>query len=422
MGFFDNIMSTLKTKQKREGRPSCYDIVCPFCFEKFSPGEAVFRALHSKEDDDDFMIQEDIPLNNYRNKFNLAPLPDLEAIIEPERIPEENKRYADGVLVEIKDKYGVTSDKRLCPKCHNELPITAGKFPSNIISIVGASQVGKSVYMTSLIHTLENFTAYNFQAACLPVSIDVSKKFREVYEEPLYERGILFDSTQKEIRQEPLMFQFKFKDEEKPPLTLVFFDVAGEGMVDQDYLDIFAAHIKNSSGILFLVDPLQIRTIRNKISIRSEENPGEFTSKYDEPREVIISLFENFIGHQQKGKTDIPTAIVLTKSDMLKMICEEDYIKENSNIFQNVVHKGSFNIAEFENINSEVKRFIEKVDRAFNDALEVHFSNTAYFAVSSLGSNPINRKVQGTVSPLRVDEPFLWLLYRLGYIEGSRKS
>ncbi len=422
MGLFDSLMNTLKTKPKKAERPAFYDIVCPFCFEKFSPKEAVFRALHNKEDDEDFLLQEDIPLNHYRNKFNLAPLPDLEAIMEPERIPEESKKYADGVLVEITDRYGFSTDKRLCPHCHNKLPITAGKFPSNIISIVGASQVGKSVYMTSLIHTLQNFTAYNFDAACLPVSVEVSKKFREVYEDPLYERGVLFDSTQKEVRQEPLMFQFKFKDESKPPLTLVFFDVAGEGMVEQEYLDIFAAHIKNSSGILFLVDPLQIRTIRNKIEIKKEDSPGEFTSKYDEPREVIISLFENFIGHQQKGKTDIPTAIVLTKSDMLKILCEEDYIKENSNIFHNVMHKGSFNLTEFENINGEVKRFIEKVDRAFNDALEVHFSHTAFFAVSSLGSNPVNRRIQGTVSPVRVDEPFLWLLYRLGYIEGSRNS
>ncbi|KPU43313.1 hypothetical protein OXPF_27540 [Oxobacter pfennigii] len=415
MGIFD----FFKSKQKTV-RPEFFDIVCPFCFEKYSPDKAVFRAAHYKEDDEEFQLQEDENLNAYRAKFDLGPLPDMEAVIYPERIPDEYKKYVDGVLVEVVDRYGIASKKRLCPSCHNELPLTAGKVPGNIISIIGASQVGKSVYMTSLIHTLQNFTANNFNAACLPVSVEVSRRFRELYEDPIYDRGELLTSTRKTAKQEPLMFQFKFKDESKDPVTLVFFDVAGEGMVERDYLDIFAAHIKNSSGMMFLVDPLQMRTIRNKISIRREDAPGDFTSKYDEPREVIISLFENFIGNQEKGKTDIPTAVVLTKSDTLKVLCGDDYIKENSNIFYNAAHKGTFDLTEFENINGEVKRFIDKVDRAFTDAMEVHFTNTAYFAVSALGSDPVDQKIQGTVSPVRVDEPFLWLLYRLKVIEGSR--
>ena len=416
MGFLDALFG----KEKKVEVPPFYDIVCPFCFQKFNPEDVVFRASHSKEDDEEFCLQEDETLNKYRDRFDLAPLPDMEAVIDPDKIPFEYKKYVDGVLVEIVDKYGIPTRRRLCPKCHNELPLTAGKVPGNIISIVGASQVGKSVYMTTLIHTLQNFTANNFDAACLPVSVDVSRRFRELYEDPIYGDGELLTSTRKTAKQEPLMFQFKFKNDQKPPVTLVFFDVAGEGMVEKEYMDIFAAHIKNSSGILFLVDPLQMRTIRNKISIKREDDLGDFTARYDEPREVIISMFENFIGNEEKGKTNIPTAVVITKSDMLKILSGEDYIKENSNIFNNVTHEKYFNINEFENINGEVKRFVEKVDRAFVDAMEVYFSNTAYFAVSALGSNPIEQKIQSTVSPVRVDEPFLWLLYQLKYIEGRR--
>lgn len=420
MRFLNSLKDTFSRKNKKQVRPPYYDIVCPFCFEKYSPTEVVFRAAHTREDDEEFQLQEDELLNAYRSRFNLGSAPDMEAVINPGQIPEEYKRKADGVLVEIIDRFGVPTRRRLCPRCHNELPLTAGKVPSSIISIVGASQVGKSVYMTSLIHTLQNFTANNFNAACLPVSVEVSKRFRELYEDPIYERGDLLTTTRATAKQEPLMFRFKFKDDSKPPVTLVFFDVAGEGMVDKDYLDIFAAHIKNSAGILFLVDPLQIRTIRNKMSIMNEGVHGDFTSQYDEPREVIISLFENFIGNQEKGRTGIPTALVLTKSDMLKILAGDDYIKENSNVFSNVTHRERFDLNEFQNINGEVKRFLNNVDRAFIDAVEVHFNNTAYFAVSALGSNPVEQKIQGTVSPVRVDEPFLWLLYQIGCIEGSR--
>jgi len=132
-------------------------------------------------------------------------------------------------------------------------------------------------------------------------------------------------------------------------------------------------------------------------------------------------LFQNFIGHEEKSVTDIPTAVVLTKSDMLQHLKEEDgeYIRSNSNVFKNVVHSKSLDLNEFNNINGEITRFIEKVDRPFKDAMDVYFKNTAYFAVSALGSNPVNKQITGVVNPIRVDEPFIWLLYKLNYIEGS---
>ncbi|MCM3077693.1 TRAFAC clade GTPase domain-containing protein [Brevibacillus invocatus] len=420
---FTFLKSMFEKKQPIKERLPFYDIVCPFCFSKFEPDQVVFRATHDRPDDEDYALQEDHRLNAYRDKFGLDAIEELEAVIDPESIPEENHIYVDQVLVGVTDRYGVVSKRRLCPNCHNELPITAGKAPSNIISIVGASQVGKSVYMTSLIHTLQNTTANHFNAACMPLNAQISRKFREQYEAPLFERGQLLDSTQKEQRQEPFIFQFVFKDSEQAPLILVFFDVAGEGMVDREYLEIYAAHVKNSSGILFLVDPLQIKTIRDRFLLHAGDEPGEFTARYDEPREVVITLFENFIGYQEQSKTNIPTAVVLTKSDMLHAIKEEEgtYIQPNSNLFRNFVHQQYLNTSEFENINGEVSRFIEKVDRPFKDALEVYFTNVAYFAVSALGSNPVNQKVSGVVTPVRVDEPFIWLLHQLDYIEGRER-
>ncbi|MGW9125892.1 TRAFAC clade GTPase domain-containing protein [Paenibacillus chitinolyticus] len=411
------LKSLFEKKPPEKERPPYYSIVCPYCFNKFEPDDVVFRATHIKDSDDDFMLQEDERLNSWRRKFNLSEV-DMEAVILPSTIPDSYKTYVQNVLVAVTDRYGETTRRRLCPYCHNELPISAGKVPSNIISIVGASQVGKSVYMTSLIHTLQHTTASNFNAACMPLSAEISRKFRQHYHEPIFERGSMLQSTNPNEQQEPFIFQFVFKDEREAPLTIVFFDVAGEGMVQREYLDIYASHIKNSSGILFLVDPLQIRSIRDKIQINVGGEQGEFANRYDEPREVVISLFENFIAHQSNSKTEIPTAIVLTKSDMLQYLKEEDseYIQPNSNVFRNVVHQGYLDESEFENINGEIGRFIEKVDRPFKDAVDVYFSNTAYFAVSALGTNPVNKQISGVINPTRVDEPFIWLLHKLGYI------
>ncbi|SLK06514.1 MULTISPECIES: TRAFAC clade GTPase domain-containing protein [unclassified Paenibacillus] len=416
MSFFSRFLK----RQQPEERPLFYDIVCPYCFSKFSPEEVVFRAAHHRDDDEDYALGEDAKLNRYRERFGLDTVFDMEAVLAPHDVPEEHRIYSDNIVMGLNDRYGVVTRRRLCPQCHNELPVTAGKAPSNIISIIGASQVGKSVYMTSLIHTLQHYTADHFDAACMPLNAEISRRFRADYEEPLFERGDLLDSTQKEKLQEPFIFQFVFKDEDKAPLTLVFFDVAGEGMVEQDYLGLHGQHIKNSAGILFMVDPLQIRSIRDKIRINLGNEPGEWTPRYDEPRDVVLTMFGDFIAYQDKAKTNIPTAVVLTKSDMLHSLKDEegDYIKSNSNVFRNMVHRDWFDLTEFENIDGEIRRFIEKVDRPFKGTMDVYFKDTAYFAVSALGSNPVNMKLQGVVSPIRVDEPFLWLLYKLKYIEG----
>ncbi|MEN6313235.1 MAG: hypothetical protein ABFD25_03185 [Clostridiaceae bacterium] len=416
MNFFKRLFGreSPKVDEKR-----IYNIICPHCFEEFEPEEAVFRASHHSDEDEDFMLQEDEVLNRFRRMFQMAELGEMECVIKSEDVPEENKKRVDGgVLIEVVDKLGVKTDKRLCPYCHNILPSSAGRAPSNIISFVGASQVGKTVYMTSLIHMLQNETARNFDAACMPIDINDYRKFKEDYETPLFENGILLDPTQKEKRMEPFIFELTFKDRSRPPLTLVFFDIAGEGTTDPEYLELKAKHIRKSVGILFLVDPLQIKTIRDKISLQKGDNPGEFTSEYDEARDVFIALYQKFFSKNDYGRTDVPVAIILTKSDMLRLLNDEEYFRENSNVFRNYIHREYFNFNEFENINGEVGRFFDKVDRPFKDALDIYFTNSAYFAVSAIGSNPVNQRVQGIVEPLRVDEPLLWILNKLNIIEG----
>jgi GTPase SAR1 family protein len=421
---FGLLKKMFEKKQPETTRLPFYDIVCPYCFSKFHHEDVVFRAAHHRDDDEALALQEDEKLNDYRAKFGLAPIDELEAIVEPRTIPAENKIYSDRVLMGVSDKYSVVTRKRLCPGCHNELPVTSGKYPSNIISIVGATSVGKSVYITSLIHTLQHVTANNFSAACIPLNNAISRRFRDDYELPLFENGTLLEATATTKRQEPFIFQFVFKDEDKAPLTLVFFDVAGEGMTEQEYLQLHAPHIKNSAGILFLVDPMQIRAIRQKMLHQMGENPGEIVGLAAEPREVVVSLFEDFISHQENNKTDIPTAVVLTKSDLLYAISsdEGEYIRTNSNVFNNVTHSGYLNLDEYENINGEIRRFLAKVDNPFVGSIDVYFREASYFAVSALGSNPVDRQVSGIISPIRVDEPFIWLLYKLGYIEGRHEQ
>lgn len=415
MGLFKKRKNTLEQSK----RDKTFEIVCLYCFRNFPHDKILFRALESL-DEDGYRAQNDLPLDRYREKFHMDSLGELPVVLDPNDFNEVSKGYHRGILSSLKDAYDNVTTKRICPYCHNDLPKSAGFAPSTIISFVGASQVGKSVYLTSLIHALKTVTPRNFQIFCTPISNEMSKKFKYEYEDPLIENGYLLDPTQKEKQQEPFIFTFSFADGNKPEINIAFFDVAGEGMIDNEYLDIYAAHIRNSSGILFLVDPLQFKSVGRKIMLK---NNLDYDLGYaEDPVDVLSGLVEDYIYKQSNSVSQIPTAVVLTKTDLLEALKGDgEYIRDNGNMFKNFTQKGFFNLTEFENINGEVDEFIELVDPNFRNALKRRFGQLGFFAVSALGAHPdvIQQRV-ASFAPVRVDEPFLWLLYKLGYIEGRK--
>ena len=425
MGFFDFFRGDNK-KQNNDYKKATYEkgpflITCPFCFKKFKTDQVVFRAAHSEKGDPEYDKEIDEPLNQYNKKVGKGTLGPINPIVRSEGLPESSKTKVDKVLIEIRDKYDISTSERLCPYCHNDIPITSGRGASKIISVVGASQAGKSVYMTTLLYVLERYTCERIGASLIAGSSAYNDEIRE-NQERIFDKNIMLDPTPKQ-HVEPLIENLKFKDDNIPPIALIFYDVPGEGMTDKGYIEKHGEHIKNSDGIIFLVDPLQMRALRKKINLANREMKGDFTEKYQEPKDIIVYLFENFISKQSREKTDIPTAVVVTKSDMLINLNDEEYISKNSNIFRNYEHGEFFNLNEFENIDGEVRKFLGKVDSPFKGAMDTYFGKTGYFAVSSLGSNPQNLQIDSStsVNPLRVDEPFLWLLYHMNYLDGGRE-
>ncbi|MDR1663597.1 MAG: hypothetical protein LBR83_01565 [Clostridiales bacterium] len=415
MGLFSRKKRAVEQSKKEKN----FDIVCLYCFKNFPQDKVMFRALEPL-DEDGYRAQNDKLLDAYREKFHMDSLGELPVVLDPAEFNEVSKSYHRGILSSLKDAYDNVTTKRVCPFCHNDLPRSAGFAPSTIISFVGASQVGKSVFLTSLIHTLKTVTPRNFQIFCTPINNEMSRKFKYAYEDPLIENGQLLDPTQKEKQQEPFIFTFSFADGSKPEINIAFFDVAGEGIIDNEYMDIYAAHIRNSSGVLFLVDPLQFKSVGRKIMLK---NGLDYDNTFsEEPVDVLSSLVEDYIYKQSNGVSNIPTAVVLTKTDLLEALRHDgEYIRPNGNMFSHFIHKGFFDLSEFENINGEVDEFIEQIDPNFRNAMKRRFSQLGFFAVSALGAHPdVIRQRVSSFAPLRVDEPFLWLLYKLGYIEGRK--
>ena len=398
MGLFKSKKNAIEQAKK----DSIHEIVCLYCFRNFSHDRVMFRALEAL-DTDGYQAQTDLVLDDYRSRFHLDSAGELNAVLDPDEFSEIHKGYHRGVLSSLKDDYDNITTKRLCPYCHNDITQSAGFSPSTIISVVGAKQSGKSVYLTSLIHTLKSVTPHNFPIFCTPINSEMGRKFKSAYEDPLIEKGRLIYSAHGK-QQEPFIFTLSFSDGSKPEINVAFFDGTSD-----EYMDIYAAHIRNSSGILFLVDPMQFRSVGRKIQLK---NHLDFLPS-DEPVDILSELVDDYIYKQGGEISDIPTAIILSKTDLLESLAgEEDFVRTGSHFFSNYRHKEFFTISEFDKINKEIDKLITTVDPNFRNALTRRFSKLGFFAISALG-----HKI-GTFAPIRVDEPFLWILYQMGYIEG----
>ena len=394
-----------------------HEIICLYCFRNFDHNEVMFRAAQTL-DADGYRPQPDKLLDAYRARFNQGSLGDIAPVLNPADFSEKNKGYLHGILTTLYDAHKNPTSVRLCPYCHNNILPSAGLSPSTVISLVGGALAGKSVYLTSLIHTLKTATSLNFDMFCMPITGEIGRKFKIQYEEPLIENGQLLDPTLKDMPQEPFVFTFSFTDSSRPEINIAFFDVAGEGMADDDYMDIYAAHVRNSSGLLFLVDPLQFRAIGHRTKMLN--NLKNDLSTLSEPMEVLGSLVENYVHKQISGVSDIPTAVVLTKTDLLLAHSSQgEYIHHRSNLYARYAHRGYFNLSQSDAVNYELEAFLDMIDPNFRNALQRRFSNLGFFGVSALGATPdtVHNRVV-SFAPVRVDEPFLWILYKLGYIEG----
>lgn len=392
-----------KKKNKSLNEKLSFNIQCPFCFKKFSHCEIVFRATHYVNDDPEYCLQEDENLEKYRKKMDMEPIGELEAVINPKDVYEENRVIIKGVYKQIRDKYGYITRRRLCPYCHNELPPTSVKGPSITISIIGSSKVGKSSFMAALLHEMQTSTAKRFNSECI-ASGDKYKEILKRNIKKIFENGEVPDSEEDKTGVMHMSLYWRFNDDFKEALNIIFYDVDSEAMINENYLELYAQNIKYSDGIIFLVDHVNLDNVRKELKL----------SDFVNQRDIISNLYNDYIVKSKDMSTDVPTALVITKSDTI-LNNNLEIIDSKNMIFDNYIHKDELNIGEFIKINEQVRNFIKKTDFPFFNTMETYFSNLGYFAVSSFGPN---YKKGNPVKSIRIDEPLLWILFKLGYIKG----
>lgn len=326
------------------------------------------------------------------------------------------------------------TDHRLCPACHAHLPDSAITLPSGHIAIFGLQSVGKTTFITVLIHELDHTIGPREGFVLEPLGDEVRERYEREYHELTYGGGgfgIGEDGLAGSFRRShsptqaiemnravlrPLIYRLTRRLGRRRRRTLLsFFDMAGEDWeMNLDQLRGEAKYLGLARGLLFLVDPLRLRPVGLDPRIRLTEREAHVPpADYLNDARKLATFFP-------ASPVKTPLAIVLNKLDRWGHLLEEGTLLHR---MARSVPAGPPDPGLDAAIDAEVRAALRRWGAGgFLEHVEVNFPDHRFFACSSLGDAAQEREdaPQPLPTPLLVDRPALWLLSRQGIVPRTK--
>lgn len=339
------------------------------------------------------------------------------------------------------DEKGMPCMHLACPHCRHQLPPRFLESEQLIFSIIGAPSSGKSYYLASLIHEMAYKTAPEFQLAWRDADPtgnaqlnDVSNRLfsastpQQAYLSKTDLEGALYEEFYRHGRMaklpKPFVFTLSKQSSSKHPLSLVFYDNAGEhfepGRNNEDSPG--AMHVAVANGLFFLFDPTSCPAFRKIITHKSDPQLNTAGLQLDQ-QAVIMAETETRIASTlnlspgEKIKT--PFAILIGKCDLW-----EEYLSSPEGGGRPLLPATSAGKLINENIKANSDRLramLVKLQPTICTTAESISTNVCYFAISQLGVSPETFEDELTgitrigpdpnkISPRYMSVPTLWML------------
>ncbi len=385
------------------------EFTCPVCWFKFDRGDVMNVAVHASLRGDSLLGEE------HMQRFHAT-------------------RFND--RAQALDALGVPAPDLACPHCRRKLPPGFLESAHHIFSIVGAPSSGKSYYLSVLVKTLQSALFQNFgitfRDADPSENVILTQMKTQLFsagspEEAFLAKteleGALYETLPRLGRKVrlPKPFVFKLSHDKSPDMdfSLVFYDNAGEHFEPtRNSADSPGAqHIAVASGIFFLFDPLHNTEFTQRLG--GIDDPQVNQHRLDQ-QDVILAETEvrikSVLGLHSRQKIATPLAVILGKSDTWQSLLEGQPLlpaTERGLLLRDHVEKNSRRLREL----------MLGICPSIVANAEAISSNVAYFALSSLGSSPVeftdrdgNRRIgpdPKLLKPQNVEVPTLWVLSQI---------
>ncbi|MGN0180180.1 MAG: hypothetical protein ACI4DY_12230 [Monoglobaceae bacterium] len=322
---------------------------------------------------------------------------------------------ADGFVNHATDIFGRTTYQRVCPYCHNPLPLGYGKHSVKYISIVGVIGSGKTVYISQLLKGMSEYAA----KAGMTASFLGQSEAKFIEDNPVEQGKALPDSTSKKRLSQPMFYDIIRVENTKRKIdTIVLYDIAGENCQNSSDMVNFAQFVLRSDGIILLIDPKQLGLI------------SDITENAEAPI-LALNTLHSVVESRDGEKCKTPISICISKSDqcfdILPPLASEDVRRSERD-------ETGRTLMQFDGrtFNSLSKDMTELMADHANDiclALINEYLDYNFFAISAIGceceeitengqhfKTPISRPC-----PKRIEEPILWLFKHFGFIKSNEK-
>jgi len=359
-------------------------IVCPYCFEKFSPSEVLYRCTNVSAS---CTNEKDEAMNKFWGDSRLY-----------KRIIRPKKSLFGGMPKSAKCSCGNESQNTVCPHCHNDLPREMVEKGGTIISIVGAWGSGKTTYITTLIYELTQ-KGHSLNIGALPTFVGISNdectgvRYENDFFNILYKQKVCPGATKLDYRCEiPLIYKLYSTAKDKH-IYLVFHDKPGEYFHDTKKCKNI---LNNSDGIIMLMDIFDEQAGHNNLI------------------QNIISYFD-----EQPDNYKKPFAIALSKIDAVISNNNTPLPGISLNANSGYLDGGGYDVKEMESVDMSIRAGLESWgEKPLIDNInaQVRFNRKAkFFGISALGSSPNDRYEIEKIKPFRVLDPLIWILYSLKF-------
>jgi hypothetical protein len=376
------------------------DVLCPYCFDPWSTNVAAFRC--TSRDDSICARVPDEALGRLRET---AP-PVVPQVIE--------RRGGFGRAFAAKQGQPVRCDcgsptRPVCPNCHSDLPQRFAEAPSRSMALIGTRAAGKTNFIAVALHELEHRVGPRFNGSLMLLDDSTRNRVDKELMPRLYGEGAVLEASASartsSLVRDPLVARLTLGPiGSASQSNLVFFDSAGEDLQSLDVLEREARYITQSHGLILLLDPLQIPAVRDELG-NSVELPPVTADAYTMLGR-IAGLVREARALPDAKPIDVPLAIAVSKFDAVRPL-----LAEGHPVFSLPTYDGRLDAAVVRSISAAVQSDLSGwIGERLDGFVRHEFKNVAYFGVSALGDSPVGGHLTNGVSPLRVEDPILWML------------
>lgn len=337
---------------------------------------------------------------------------------------DRDRAYLSALEVTYVDGEHKNYNNMICPFCGEKLMADAGKYEEKIIVMLGSSRVGKTAYLAALVDKHVNMKNEKFDSTIGMESVTGAQfaDFQKNILDP-YSRGekiIKTDVSKDKVSLFPMLITMNHRT-----VNYIFVDLPGEvfvpsseqemeeGAASGDFIANHKRICKSADAFWFCIDPVQVDCRLVGINEKLEK-----ADRVEMDLNMVLANIANIVSTMGAEKSKIPTAIVLTKSDLVER--SEGLYSETEDVGVNCLKDtDQFRADIAEGISNRVKEYLMSSNMVIDivSRLDRMFASKSYFSVAAYGKTVTGEMQGSSKAPYGVDLPFLWTVACMGLLQ-----